>query len=32
MKKVFRMVGVEGMGNTRIANYMNKHYPNPDKI
>lgn len=32
VKKVFRMAGVEGMGNTRIANYMNEHYPNPDKI
>ena len=32
VKKVFHMAGVEGMGNTRIANYMNEHYPNPDKI
>ena len=32
VQKVFHMAGVEGMGNTCIANYMNEHYPNPDKI
>ena len=32
VQKVFEMACKEGMGNTRIANYMNKHYPNPDKI
>lgn len=32
VQKVFEMACKEGIGNTRIANYMNEHYPNPDKI
>lgn len=32
VQKVFEMACKEGIGNTRIANYMNEHYPNPNKI
>ena len=32
VQKIFELSVREGMGNTRIANYMNEHYPNPNKI
>ena len=32
VQKVFEMACKEGIGNTRIANFMNEHYPNPGKI
>lgn len=32
VQKIFELSVRAGMGNTRIANYMNEHYPNPDKI
>lgn len=32
VQKIFELSGKMGMGNTRIANYMNEHSPNPSKI
>ena len=32
VQKVFEMACKEGIGNTRIANYMNEHFPNLEKI
>ena len=32
VQKIFELSAWCGMGNTRIANYMNEHYPNPSKI
>lgn len=32
VQRVFEMSCKEGQGNGKIANYMNEHYPNPDKI
>ena len=28
---IFEMAGRQGMGTTRIANYLNEHFPDPNK-
>ena len=32
VRLIFEMCCKEGIGTTRIANYMNEHYPDPNKI